>query len=221
MSQTTVALNLQQRTVLGKGLNKLRHDGFLPGVVHDHGKPSVHVMGDLTEMNKAYVAAGKRHPIELQVGSKKYLALIKDAHIEPVKRQLMHIVFQAVDQNEMVEAEIPVDLLGEIPAVKAGLMVLHQLDVVQVQAFPGDLPDRLSVDGTKLVELGDKLTVADITPPAKVEILTEAEHPIATVVETPAVASEAAAEESAEGGAEAAEGAEGETSAAESESKEA
>jgi large subunit ribosomal protein L25 len=152
------------------------------------------------ELTKIYRAAGKHHPLELVVGSDKYLALIKDAHFNPVRRRLQHVVFQAIKRDEKVEAEIPVRLEGEIPAEKVGLMVLHQLDEIEVEALPQNLPDELTVDAAKLAELHDKVTVADISVPEGVTILTDADHPIATVVETKAMMAEEAAEaEAAEG----------------------
>lgn len=210
MTNIDDAIKLEERSVLGKGLNSLRSDGKVPAVIHNHGQESVHVMGPESELLKIYREAGKHHPLNLQVGSQKYLALIKDVHFNPVKHQMQHIVFQAIRQNEKVEAEVPVHLEGEVPAEKVGLMVLTQLDSVQVEALPRNLPDVLTVDATKLVELHDKLTVEDIVVPEGVTILTELEHPIATVVETKAQISEEA--EEAEAG-EAAEG-EGETGAA-------
>ena len=39
MSGQDIALNLQERTVLGKAVKQLRRDGLIPAVVHDHGKP--------------------------------------------------------------------------------------------------------------------------------------------------------------------------------------
>jgi large subunit ribosomal protein L25 len=207
MTNIDDAIKLEERSVLGKGLNSLRSDGKVPAVIHNHGQESVHVMGPESELLKVYREAGKHHPLNLQVGSQKYLALIKDVHFNPVKHQMQHIVFQAIRQNETVEAEVPVHLEGEVPAEKVGLMVLTQLDSVQVEALPRNLPDVLTVDATKLVELHDKLTVEDIVVPEGVTILTELEHPIATVVETKAQISEEA--EEAEAG-EAAEG-EGET----------
>jgi len=128
------------------------------------------------------------------------LVLIKDAHFNPVKRRLQHVVFQAIKRDEKVEAEVPIHIEGEIPAEKIGLMILHQLDEVEVEALPANLPDGLKVDGTKLAELHDKITVADLEVPEGVTILTDAEHPIATVVETKAQISEEEAEaEAAEG----------------------
>lgn len=201
-------VKLLERTIVRKGLNNLRTEGFVPAVIHNHGQPSVHVMGPELELGNIYRAAGKHHPLQLEIGSQKYLALIKDAHFNPAKRRLQHIVFQAINQNEKVEAEVPIHLDGEIPAEKVGLMILHQLDHVEVEALPRNLPDELKVDATKLVELHDKLTVADLQVPEGVTILTEPEHPIALVVETKAQISEE--DEAAEAAEEGEEGAEGE-----------
>jgi len=77
--------------------------------------------------------------------------------------------------------------------------VLHQLDEVEVEALPKDLPDQFVVDGAKLAELHDKITVGDLSAPAGVTILTDPEHPIATVVETKAQMSEEEEAEPEEG----------------------
>ena len=50
-----------------------------------------------------------------------------------------------------------------------------------------------------LVEIGDKVFVSDIKVPAGVTILTEMEHPIATVEETKAQISEETEEDAVEG----------------------
>jgi large subunit ribosomal protein L25 len=217
MSDVDAPVKLSQRVVLGKGLNKLRSDGEIPAVIHNHGQESIHVMGPETELLSIYRAAGKHHPLNLEVGDDKYLALIKDAHFDPVKRKLQHVVFQAIRQDEAVEAEVPIRLEGEIPAEKVGLMVLRQLDSVEIEALPKDLPDELVVNADSLIELHDKITVADLIVPAGVTVITDGEHPIATVAESRAMAAEEAEVEAAEGeeGSEGEEGAEavaGETS---------
>lgn len=199
MADVDAPVKLEQRTVVGKGLNRLRHDGVVPAVIHNHGAESVHVMGPEMELVKIYQAAGKHHPLNLEVGSDKYLALIKDAHFNPVNRRLQHVVFQAIKQDEKVEAEVPIRIEGDVPAEKAGLMLLHQLDSVEIEALPKDLPDELVVSAEKLIELHDKITVADLHVPSGVTILTDAEHPIATVAESRAMAAEEAAEAEAEG----------------------
>lgn len=204
MADVDAPVKLQQRTVVGKGLNKLRHDGVVPAVIHNHGAESIHVIGPEMELVKIYQAAGKHHPLNLEVGNDKYLALIKDAHFDPVRRRLQHIVFQAIKQDEKVEAEVPIRIEGDVPAEKVGLMLLHQLDAVEIEALPKDLPDELVVNAEKLAELHDKITAADLQIPSGVTVLTDPEHPIATVVETKAMMAEeeAAAPEEGEGGEE-------------------
>lgn len=183
-------VELSERKVVGKGLQSIRGEGMVPAVIHNHGQESIHVMADSVLLGKVYSAAGKHHPIELKVGKDEYLALIKDVHFHPVKRRMQHIVFQAIRQDEKVDAEIPIRIDGDMPAEKIGLIVLHQLDAVEVEALPKDLPDELVLEGSKLAELGDKLTVADLVAPAGVTITTEPEHAIATVVEPRAMAAE-------------------------------
>lgn len=185
MSTDTIAVELQKRTVVRKGLKGLRETGQIPAVIHDHGKESIHVMGDFIVLNKVFSAAGKHHPVQLTVGKDKHLALIKDVDFEPAKHRMRHIVFQAIKQNEEVEAEVPVNFTdSEIPAERVSLLVLKQLDNVQVKALPNDLPDELTVDPSKLAEVGDHLTVADIQVPQGVTILNDPTQQIA-IVEMP------------------------------------
>ncbi len=198
-TQEVIALSLEQRDVKGKAVKHLRRDGMIPAVIHDHGKESLIVMAPTTDMVKAYKAAGKHHPVELTVGKKIYTALIKTAEFDPKKHLLVHVVFNAVDANQTVEAEIPIRITGEIPAEKTGLLLIEQLDTVEVEALPRDLPDEILVDGSGLAEIGDKITVADLIVPSGVKIMTEPEHPIAVIEETKAQISEEeeAAEEAA------------------------
>lgn len=209
MSSDTIALTVEKREVLGKGLGKLRQDGKVPAVIHDHGKDSVHVMAGYTELVKVYNAAGKHHPVNLTIGSQKYMALIKDVDFEPRKHMVRHVVFNAIKADEKQQTEVPVHFLedAEIPAEKAGLMVIRSLDAVEIEALPKDLIDEIVIDPSSLTEIGDKLTVADLKLPAGVTLITEPEHTIAVVEETKAQMSEEAEE------AEVAEGIEGEVPA--------
>ena len=195
MPQETIALKLEKRDVVGKSVKHLRREGHIPAVIHDHGKDSVVVMAPEMTMLKVYKAAGKHHPIELTIDKHKYTAMIRTAAFDPKKHRLQHIVFNAVSADQEVEAEVPIRIEGEIPAERTGLMVITNLDTVEVEALPKDLPDELVVDGSSLIEIGDKITVGDLKVPAGVKIVTEPEHPIATVEETKAQISEETTEE--------------------------
>lgn len=196
MSGQDIALTLEKREVVGKGLNKLRSEGQIPAVVHDHGKDSLHVMANQSALLKVLSSAGKHHPVNLTVGTQKYMALIKDIDFEPRKHMVRHVVFNAIKADEKQQTEVPVHFKEdvEIPAEKAGLMVIRSLDVVEIEALPKDLIDEIIIDPSTLTEIGDKLTVADLQVPSTITIITEPEHTIAVVEETKAQISEEAEE---------------------------
>lgn len=238
MSHDSITLEVTAREVSGKAVKHLRKDGIIPAVIHDHGKESVLVQGPYLDMYRAFKNAGKNQPIELKAPGHNYVVLIKDAVFEPRKNQLTHLVFNAVDKNQKVDAEVPVHAKYDednesSPAERNGLIVLAQLEVIQVKAIPSEIPEVLYYDAEKLVEVGDHITVADITIPANVELLTEPNHSVATVFEPSALAAanddaggDATAEE-ATGDADAGDSAEGldaekqaEASQADAESKE-
>lgn len=223
-----VLLQLEPREVTGKGVKQLRKQNKVPGVIHDHGKASVLVMGTYVDMFKTYKRAGKHHPVTLKAGGRHFTALIRQADFDPKKHLLRHVVFNAVHANEKVDAEIPVHIKyaegdESTPAEKTGLVVLNQLEAVEVEALPRELPEALFVDAQKLAAVGDSVTVADLIVPAGVTVKTDPSHPVATVFEPSALQ---AANDAAGGTAEEetavaeAETAEGEEAPANGETKE-
>lgn len=187
-----ITLALEHRDVTGKAVKRLRQEGLVPAVIHDHGKDSIVVMGAYADLAKAYQKAGKHHPVSVKAAGKQYLALIKTVEFDPKKHQLRHVVFNAVKANQKVTAEVPVHVTYDegndaSPAERAGFVVLHQLEVVEVEALPKDLPESLSFNGEKLVEVGDHVTVADLIVPDHVTVKTDPTHPLATVFEPSAL----------------------------------
>lgn len=200
MSSDTITLELSKREVVGKQVRGLRRDGRIPAVIHNHGKESIIVDAPFVDITKVYEKAGKHHPVDLKVGSDKYLAIIKTVDLDPRKNTLLHVVFNAVRQNEVVQTEVPIKFEGDSAAEKAGLMLLHQLETIEVEATPRNLPDEIVVSVDSLAEIGDKISVADLTAPDGVTITTDPEHPVISVIETPAQQSEEAEAEATEGG---------------------
>lgn len=176
-----IILSAQKREVLGKKVKKLRNDGQTPAVIHERGKDSVYVSVPSLEFKKAFSSAGKHHAIKLEVDGKKYTTIIKEVVNAPASSSVYHAVFQAIKEDEKVTAEIPLRLVGEIPAERASLLVLKNLDHLTVEALPKDLIDVVEVDASSLVEVGNKLHVSDIRLPSTVTIKDDPEYVIATV----------------------------------------
>jgi large subunit ribosomal protein L25 len=188
-----ITISLQKREVTGKAVKRLRQAGQVPAVIHDHGRASIVVTGEYTDMARVYRRAGRHHPVTVEANGKQYTTLIKWVDRDPRKNTLTHVVFNAINANQKVEAEIPVRVKYDegndaSPAERNGLIVLHQLEVVEVLALPKNLPDYLEFDGEKLTQVGDTATVADLIVPKGVEIKAEADHQLASVFEPSALA---------------------------------
>ncbi len=200
-----ITLAVDTRETLGKGVKRLRRAGIVPGVIHDHGKESVHIQANYQQLHKVFMTAGRHHPVELNAGGKKFTTIIKSVTFDPKLNSMTHIVFGAIKANEKVETEVPVHPTYSegneaSPAERAGLIVLEQLTAVEIKALPKDLPDALTYDAEKLVQIGDQVSVEDLVVPEGVEIMTEPHHVLATVFEPSALA---AANDEAGGEAEA------------------
>lgn len=200
----SVILEVQSRGVTGKAVKHLRKDGFVPGVIHDHGKDSVVVQIEYQAAAKAYRSAGKHHTVEVKADGHTYTALIKSVTYDPKRNTMTHIVLNAVNANQTVDAVIPVrPRFAEgnemTPAERNSLIVLHNIESVEVEALPKNLPDFLEFDAEKLVLVGDHVTVADLLIPTGVIVTNEATQTLATVFEPSALQ---AANEDAGGDAE-------------------
>ena len=197
-----IALSLTKREATGKQAAKLRKSGHIPAVVYGHDFAATNVQAPEVKFSKVVAVAGKHQLVDLDIDGQKELGLIKSIDIDPVKNIVRHVAFHIVKQNEKVETDIPIKLIGqgESEAERAGLIVLQSLESLKVKALPKDLPDSLDVSILELSEPGQGVTIGDITIPSGVELAEEnLEITIASVYEPSALA---AANDAAGGDAE-------------------
>lgn len=213
-----IELTVEKRTLLGKKVKSLRREGLTPAVIQNHGKESIHISVPTKDFQKAYSSAGKHHPVKLNIDKEKgYNTLIREVVRPPVGVVPTHVVFQAVNAKEKVTAQVPLRLTEDVPAEKASLQVIKNLDNVDVEAIPSELIDEIIVDASVLVDVGDKIRVGDLKVTGNVVIKTDPDQLVA-IVEMPkdqiAEADAAAAEQAEADGLneESEESAEGESS---------
>lgn len=167
-----IILNVEKREATGKQAAKLRSAGLVPAVVYGNKFDPQNIQLAQQEARTLVARAGRHTPIELTIGSKKTMALIKSVDYIPARSDITHLSFQAVRANEVVTTEVPLVLVGvdESAAAKAGLIILPAIEAVEVRAKTADLPEKLTIDASKLTEHGDKLTLANIELPNGVEL---------------------------------------------------
>ncbi len=170
MSETK--LSLDKRTATGKKLGAIRAAGQIPSVVYGNDKEPVLTVSDYNATEKVLRAAGYHSPIDLTIDGKAQMAITKNIDIDPVTRRIINVEFQAVSADKAVEATTPIVLVGfeDSEANKFHYALLQVMEEVDVKAKPSELPNELTVDASKLSDLDDKLTIADLQLPKGVEL---------------------------------------------------
>lgn len=166
-----IVLKLDERKDTGKQLRKLRALGWVPSVVYSDGNPGVNTQSKQVETLKVVEEVGRHTPFQVELNGKKQLVIIKTLDIDPVKHSIKHLAMQGIRQDEMLETEVEIQIVGlsDSQAEKAGLVILQAIDKINIKALPADLPESLSVDGSTLEDEESKITVADIKLPEGVE----------------------------------------------------
>lgn len=187
------------RTASGKGAARtLRRAGKIPAVVYGHHRVAEALELDATSFGRLLTAIGATTAmIDLTVeGREPVKALIREVQRDPVRpSNLLHVDLYEVRADEKITVEIPVRLVGIPSGVRNFAGVLdHILHKIEVEVFPGDMPDHIDIDVTAL-EIGGVIFVRDVAIP-KAEILNDPDQAVCTVVpprveEAPAVEAEA------------------------------
>jgi len=195
-------LSLEKRTVSGKKVAKLRAEGFIPSVIYGDGNDPIMVQSAYNDTEKVLKAAGYHSTIDITIDKKPLMVIVKDIAVDPVSRKIVNVEFQAVSADKPVEAVTPIVITGfeTSEANKLHYVYTQSIEEIEVKAKPADLPKELTLDASKLANLDDKLTIADLELPAGVELADKElskDQVIASLYDPAAVAAQREAEEAA------------------------
>ena len=197
-----VTLRAQPRSTTGKGsARQARMAGRVPAILYGRGIVPTPLAVDSKQIGHAlHTEAGANVLVNLEVeGGRRYLTMVREVQRHPVRGNLLHVDFVNTDRDVKTHAEVPLQITGESRGVREGGVIEHHLWELRVEALPTDIPSSLEADISHLA-IGDHLRVADVTPPTGVDIVSEADEIILSVVE-PQAARGAAEGEAAELGA--------------------
>lgn len=177
-------LKVEKREILGKKVKHLRNKGILPANVFGNRKSSLAISVNLADFEKVYREVGETGLIDILVEDTKVPALVSNVSFNPVSGKILHVDFRQVDLKEKITANVPVELIGESPAEKQGLGVaVSYLTELEVEALPSDLPERFTIDISKLTEIDQSISVKDVQLDSKVKITLDPETIIVKIEE--------------------------------------
>ena len=135
-------------------------------------------------MIRALSQAGGTTPINISVPgeSGEQLTFAREIQWDPVRGNILHVDFLAVQANQPISAQVPISLVGESPGAReSGGTVIQQLREVNVEALPLEIPSEIEVDLSQLTDPSGTIRVSDLVLGANVTLLTDSEEVVARI----------------------------------------
>ena len=101
------------------------------------------------------------YAVELTIGDKKVMAVLKDIQFHPVNDSILHMDFLEVNEEKPVVMEVPVALEGHSEGVRAGGKLSLSMKKLKVKAVYTNIPERLVINIDNL-GLGKTMQVGDL-----------------------------------------------------------
>ena len=172
--------------------DQLRQEGKVPAVFYGPKEENTPITINEGELLKVYNEAGESSVIILKEGDKEHEALIYDIQWNAVSGRPMHIDFYVIEKGKKIQVSVPVEFVGESPAVKTmGGILMKVMHEIEIEALPKDLPQDIKADISSLVNFDSKITAGDVVMPAGVTLISDKEEVIALVQEVKEVVEEA------------------------------
>lgn len=183
MSVDKTTLEAQPREGSGKGAaRRLRAKGVVPAVVYGkHLAKPVHLSVDPKSVRVAINTPHKFNTlIQIKLGGDTHQVLLKDYQMDPLTRDILHVDFIGVRENEQVKVNVPLTLVGKAAGVTDGGLLTQIRRELEVWALPNAIPERIEVDVTPL-KIAEALHVNDVKLPAGVSVKTNVNYTVAVI----------------------------------------
>lgn len=158
-----MTLNARKREdIASSSVKDNRKKGNIPGVYYYKGTPSVPLYVKDSAL-KPFVYTSEVHIINLKIEgtNDQYNCILKDIQFDPVKDTPIHFDLLGISENEKINIEVPITLVGTPAGVKEGGIVQHSMHKVEVECFPRNIPSHIDVNIENLM-IGDSIHVSDL-----------------------------------------------------------
>ncbi len=215
-----ITLKIEKRD-LKADVDALRKAGKIPAVFYGKKEASTPISVASVDFAKAYKSAGESTVVILKGDGIEVESLIHDMSLHPVTGKPLHADFYVFEKGKKIKVDVPLEFVGVAPAIKElGGTLIKVLHDLEIEALPKDLPHKIEVDISALVDFKSSIKASDVKLPAGVELAIKGDDIIASVsepkdeVEEPTAPVDLSAIEVEKKGKEAKEGAEGAAEAA-------
>jgi large subunit ribosomal protein L25 len=172
-------ISITKRAERGNNLSKLRGAGKVPAVLYGPKDAAEAITLSRTEIESFIQKQGESSVVTLKGEDIEKDVLIQDIQIHPVSGKIEHVDFYVIDKTKKVEVSVPIEYVGESPAVKTlGGTLVKVLYELEIESLPANIPQQITVDVSGLVDFESSILARDIKLPQGVTLITNPEDTV-------------------------------------------
>ena len=162
----------------------LRRSGRIPAVYYGPTVPHRTIWVEEKGLTEQIRRNGRHGLFHIRIGDgEPQLVMMKEVQQDPLQPgRILHVDLFHVVADQPVETVLPLEFEGEPEGVKQGGVLQIQTTEVEVRGLPRHLPSRLPVPVAHL-GVGDHLFVRDLPLPDGLELMTDPDELVLTVLE--------------------------------------
>ena len=177
-------IKLSNRSISGKKVANLRREGIMP--VHLYGGDSgpLSLQGDSAEINKLLPRVGLNIPVSVVVedGETGEICFVREVQRHPLTQDILHVDFLRVDVKSKITASVPIEVIGDSPAVRLlGGTLIQNMQSINVEALPLNVPEKITVDITSIEDFETAIHISDISGEGDISITNPSDALVARV----------------------------------------
>ena len=177
-------IKLSNRSISGKKVANLRREGIMP--VHLYGGDSgpLSLQGDSAEINKLLPRVGLNIPVSVVVedGERGEICFVREVQRHPLTQDILHVDFLRVDVKSKITASVPIEVIGDSPAVRLlGGTLIQNMQSINVEALPLNVPEKITVDITSIEDFETAIHISDISVEGDISITNPSDALVARV----------------------------------------
>lgn len=179
MEKVVLQVESRKEKVGKNQARRLRRLGMIPGVLYQEGD-SIPVQVNTKDFNNIIKRYGENGIFQLIFEGKQSQSLIKEIQRDPVGQEILHFDLQPISVKEKLQINVPIQLEGQGLIENKGGIIQRQLNDIEIEAFPNQIPQSIKIDISQL-DIGDSLQVNDIEVANGVKILSNPEETVLSI----------------------------------------
>jgi large subunit ribosomal protein L25 len=161
----------------------IRKKGLVPAIFYGRAEEATPITVDALKFSRVFREAGETTIVTLKGDGVEKDTLIHDVQVHPVTGKPLHADFYVLEKGKKITINIPLEFEGQAPAEKLGHIIVKALHEIEIEVAPQELPKHLSVDLSKLENVGDHILASQIPLPPSAELKTGGDEIVVSITE--------------------------------------